>query len=279
MKASIALKIFRDYQKANLKPSTAIGYKYLLDNFEALFGEKDLKSINSEDAFHFLEIITENSSKSTKRHRYSQLKALFNFIISNYQQELTNPLDSPFIRKMFPLPKPKQREVISKALIDEVIFNSQSLRDRLILELQSQCGARIGEVLNIRVKDIDGRKVFVQNPKSEKDREAIFMPEQVAERLKAYIQEKGLREEDRVFKLSYGTARKIINKLGQKVGIKLNPHDLRRHSATFASRNGVPLELISKVLLRHQNLKTTQLYLGRVSDSEAIRWMDILHGK
>jgi integrase/recombinase XerD len=279
MKASIALKIFRDYQRANLKPSTAGGYTYLLDNFEALFGEKDFKSINSEDAYHFLEIITENSSKSSKRHRYSQLKAFFNFVISNYQQELTNPLDSPFMRKMFPLPKPKQREVVSKAIIDEVIFNSQSLRDRLILELQSRCGARVGEVLKIRVKDIDGRKIIVQNPKSGKEREAIFMPEQVADRLRVYIQEKALREQDRVFNLSYATARKMINKLGEKVGIKLKPHDLRRHSATFASRNGVPLELISKVLLRHQNLKTTQLYLGRVSDSEAIRWMDILHGK
>jgi len=279
MKASIALKIFRDYQKANLKPSTAGGYTYLLDNFEALFGEKDLKSINSEDAYHFLEIITENSSKSSKRHRYSQLKAFFNFVISNYLPDLTNPLDSPFMRKMFPLPKPKQREVVSKAIIDEVIFNSQSLRDRLILELQSRCGARIGEVLRIRVKDIDGRKIIVQNPKSGKEREAIFMPEQVADRLRVYIQEKALREQDRVFNLSYATARKMIKKLGEKVGIKLNPHDLRRHSATFASRNGVPLGLISKVLLRHQDLKTTQLYLGRVSDSEAIRWMDILHGK
>ena len=69
MKASIALKIFRDYQKANLKPSTTGGYRYLLDNFEDLFGEKDLKSINSEDAYHFLEIITEKCFKSTKRHR------------------------------------------------------------------------------------------------------------------------------------------------------------------------------------------------------------------
>ena len=31
--------------------------------------------------------------------------------------------------------------------------------------------------------------------------------------------------------------------------------------------------------LRHQDLKTTQVYLGKISDSEAIRWMDILHGK
>jgi len=59
----------------------------------------------------------------------------------------------------------------------------------------------------------------------------------------------------------------------------MKAHDLRRNSATFASRNGVPLELISKVPLRHRNLKTTQLYLGRVSDLDAIRWMDILHGK
>ena len=48
------------------------------------------------------------------------------------------------------------------------------------------------------------------------------MPEQVADRLKAYIQEKGLREQDRVFNLSYATARKMINKLGQKVGIKVS---------------------------------------------------------
>jgi len=50
-------------------------------------------------------------------------------------------------------------------------------------------------------------------------------------------------------------------------------------SGTFASRNGVPLEVVSKIILRHQDLKTTQVYLGKVSDTEAIRWVDILHGK
>ena len=279
MNITTALKIFRDYQKSNLKRNTAIGYRYLLVNFEELFGDRDLKSISSEDLFHFFEIITENNSKSTKRNRYSQLKAFFNFIIMNYELDLKNPLNSPVMRKTYRLPKPTQREIIAKGLIDEVIFNSKNLRDRLLLELQSRCGACIGEVLNIRVRDIDERKITVHNPKSGKETEVIFMPEQVANRLKTYIQEEGLREEDRAFNLCYGTARTMINKLGKKVGIRLNPHDLRRHSATFASRNGVPLEIISKVLLRHQNLKTTQVYLGKVSDSEAIRWMDILHGK
>jgi integrase/recombinase XerD len=279
MHTSTALKIFRNYQKSNPKPNTATGYRYLLDKLEELFGDRDLALISNEDIFQFLELLTENNLRSTKRHRYSQLKAFFNFIVMNYDSDLKNPLDSPVMRKTFRLPKPKQREIMPKGLIDEVIFNSKNLRDRLLLELQSSCGARIGEVLNIRVKDIDERKITVHTPKSGREAEVIFMPEQVANRLKTYIREEGLREEDRVFNLCYGTARTMINKLGEKVGIRLNPHDLRRHSATFASRNGVPLEIISKVLLRHQNLKTTQVYLGKVSDSEAIRSMDILHGK
>ena len=61
------------------------------------------------------------------------------------------------MKKTFRLPKSTQREIISKELIDEVIFNSKNLQDRLMLELQSRCGARIGEVLHNRVKDIDGR--------------------------------------------------------------------------------------------------------------------------
>jgi hypothetical protein len=35
------------------------------------------------------------------------------------------------------------------------------------------------------------------------------------------------------------------------VGIYLRPHDLRRHAATDASRVGVPIEIISKIILRH----------------------------
>jgi len=40
----------------------------------------------------------------------------------------------------------------------------------------------------------------------------------------------------------------------------------RRHSAAYASRNGIPLEVISNVMLRRQDLKTTQMYLGRISE-------------
>jgi len=38
------------------------------------------------------------------------------------------------------------------------------------------------------------------------------------------------------------------------------------------------IEIVSKVILKHANLSTTQRYLGTVSDVEAMRWIDNLYG-
>ena len=148
-----------------------------------------------------------------------------------------------------------------------------------MLELQARCGLRIGELLNVRVSDVSERRVTIKQPKSGKEAETAFMPEQVAKRLRDYVKDKNLCPEDRIFPICYSTARTFIRKLGKELNLVISPHDLRRYSATYASRNGVPLEIVSKVILRHQDLKTTQIYLGKVSEQEAIRWMDILHGK
>jgi integrase/recombinase XerD len=69
----------------------------------------------------------------------------------------------------------------------------------------------------------------------------------------------------------------MVIKAGQAVGIHLRPHDLRRHSATFASRSGVPIEIVSKIILRHSNLSTTQRYLGKITDTEAMKWIENLY--
>ena len=72
---------------------------------------------------------------------------------------------------------------------------------------------------------------------------------------------------------------KIFNKEKvQHESIHMRPHDLRRHSASYASRSGTPIEIVSKVILRHSNLSTTQRYLGKISDTEAIRWIENLYG-
>jgi integrase/recombinase XerD len=70
----------------------------------------------------------------------------------------------------------------------------------------------------------------------------------------------------------------MVRKAGRLIGIHLRPHDLRRHAATFASRSGTPIEIVGKVIMRNAHLSTTQRYLGKVTDVEAMRWIENLYG-
>jgi integrase/recombinase XerD len=94
--------------------------------------------------------------------------------------------------------------------------------------------------------------------------------------LKDYFKAKGTTGNQRIFPITSTMARVMVRKAGALVGVHLRPHNLRRHAATYASRSGVPVEIVSKVILRHANLSTTQRYLGKVSDVEAVRWVENL---
>ncbi len=139
-------------------------------------------------------------------------------------------------------------------------------------------GMRVGEVLNLTPRDIEERKIIIRDPKSGREAEVVFIPQKVADRLKEYIRNKGIRPDQRIFPITYPAARAVVKKTGRLVGINLKSHDLRRHAATYASRSGTPIEIVSKIILRHANLSTTQRYLGKVSDTEAMRWIENLYG-
>ncbi len=147
-----------------------------------------------------------------------------------------------------------------------------------MLELMARAGMRIGEVLGLRPLDIADRKLILHVPKCGRDEEIVFITQKLNSKLINYVRDQKIPYDKRIFPITYAGARKMVVHVGAAVGIKLRPHDLRRHAATYASRGGVPLEIISKIILRHSNLSTTQQYLEKVSDVEAHRWIENLHG-
>ena len=190
----------------------------------------------------------------TKRIRFSQLSSFFNFVRNNIDPELLNPCDRPMIRKLYRDRVPLRWKIIEKETIDEIIFRTTKVRNRLILELMARGGMRIGEVLKLQLGDLQDRKLVLREPKSGKEYEFVFIPQKVADRLREYALQVCNEPNDRIFPITYEAARMMVIKSGKLVGVKLRPHDLRRHSATYASRSGVPIEIISKVILRHANL-------------------------
>lgn len=235
-------------------------------------------TITPEEVLSFLTIFNEGTKQSTKKLRYAILSSFFNFAKNSLDNDVPNPCDTPLLRKLFKDQKTRQWKILEKEVVDEMIFRTTKQRDRTMLELMARGGMRVGEVLQLTADDIDDRKVRIRKPKSGKEAEVVFIPQKIAERLRQYIMEKGIVSDERLFPITYPAARTVVKKAGRLIGIDLNPHDLRRHAATYASRSETPLEIVSKIILRHSNLSTTQRYLGKVNDVEAMRWIDNLFG-
>ncbi len=155
---------------------------------------------------------------------------------------------------------PLFQKAYSGNTVDEIIFRTDSARNRLMLELMARSGMRVGEVLKLTPNDILDRKLILNDTKSCKEQELIFIPQKVADRLKEYVRVQQIAPKQKIFPICYGAARAMVKNAGQLVGICLRTHDLRRHSATFASRSNVPLEIISKVILRHSSLQTIKSF-------------------
>jgi site-specific recombinase XerD len=163
-----AITLFGYHQRSNLKPRTVKSYQPLLQRFEAEFGERSFDSIGSDEIFQFLKMVTGDHSKSTRRLRYAQLKAFFNFLIDKCNLNMKNPCDVPLLCKAFKTPKQVSRRILDREIVEELIYNTQTLRDRLMVELQVRCGLRIGESLKIKVSDVSDRKLVLKEPKSGK---------------------------------------------------------------------------------------------------------------
>jgi len=260
------------------KKNTSVNYQVLLSRFNEQFSERDLQSITPEEILTFLTRLNGDTKQTTKRLRYALLNAFFNLIKNTVYEKIPNPCDTLMLRKIFRSTRGIQWTIFEKETIDEIIFKTTKLRNRLMLELMARGGMRIGEVLTIRPRDVDSRKIILRAPKSGRESEVVFIPQKVADRLKEYIRINNIDPDQCIFPLTYGGGREVVRRAGKLAGVSLKSHDLRRHAATYASRSGTPIEIVSKVILRHANLATTQRYLGKVSDTEAVRWIESLYG-
>ena len=277
MKVSEAAKLWLEYHKCHSKENSIRAYKLVLTKFCDEFGSDDLKEITTERALSFLNRVTEGKKQQTKKTRYSHLLAFFNFIKNHIDQDFRNPCDTPMLKKLFRAKPSYNWNIIEKETVDEVIFRTSKQRNRLMLELMARGGMRIGEVLKLTPADIYERRLTLKDPKSGREQEFIFIPQRLADRLKDYVRQKDIQSHERIFPICYEVAREMVAKAGGVVDIHLRPHDLRRHAATYASRSGVPIEIVSKIILRHSNLSTTERYLGKISDAEAMKWIDTLY--
>ena len=111
-----------------------------------------------------------------------------------------------------------KRPYLTMREMDRIITLSRSPRDRLILRLLSRTGIRVGELLALRVEDIDFEKrtLLIEAEKSKKEKRRLVPVDQgTLNGAQRYL---GERKEGKVFELTRQRIDQIIKDLGKKPG-------------------------------------------------------------
>lgn len=165
-----------------------------------------------------------------------------------------------------PFKKEKLPEVISKESVLRMIDTCTNFKHKCIIKLLYSAGLRRGELLNMKISDIDSERMVIRvnGGKGQKDRFTLLSAT-VLEDLKkyytAYKPKEYLFEGAGGGRYSASSVLKVIKRAAEKarVGKRVYPHILRHSFATHLLENGTDLRYI-QVLMGHNTSKTTEIY-------------------
>lgn len=168
-------------------------------------------------------------------------------------------IERPIKRKQLP-------KVLSKKEVLSLIDNTNNLKHRCIVSLLYSAGLRRSELLNLKLEDIDSKRmlILIKNSKGNKDRMTILSPTLLKElRLyyKAYRPKTYLFEGPKQKAYTASSVLKLISMAAKRAGInkKVTPHMLRHSFATHLIEDGIDIRHI-QLLLGHSSTKTTEIY-------------------
>jgi integrase/recombinase XerD len=184
----------------------------------------------------------------------------------------------------------KLPRILTAAEMQAIVDACDHLRDRFLLALLWDSGIRVGEALGLRHEDIcpAGREITIvpranDNGARSKSRDARTVPvsTQVIRLWGDYLHEEyGDLDSDYVFvnlfaaprgrALGYPAVYDLIRRLRDRTGIDFDPHWCRHSAATRMLRDGVPVEVVSK-LLGHASVTTTLSVYGHLTAEDARR--------
>lgn len=158
-------------------------------------------------------------------------------------------------------------EVLSLADVKAIMDHTTNLKHKTLLALLYSGGLRIGEAINLKVTDIDSKRmlIHIKMAKGKKDRHTLLSPmflTLLREYYKAYKPKVYLFEGQFEGLYSAKSAQQVLKKSLRLAGIhnrRITLHTLRHSFATHLLENGTDLRYI-QTLLGHSSPKTTMIY-------------------
>lgn len=235
-------------------------YVSMIETFLGFYVDKEVAEIDVADinAFNYDYVIKEGYSSSFQNQMVNAIKLFFLKMLDvTYDIE---KIERP--RKSKTLPK-----IIPKEDIKLMLESMKNIKHKTALSLVYGLGLRRSELLNLRIVDIDSKRmmVYILNAKGNRDR-TLPLPERLLGLLRKYYKQykptyyiiEGPKEGR---KYSESSLRNIFKQSLR--GINKNHiftlHCLRHSYATHLLEAGTDLRYIQE-LLGHKSSKTTEIY-------------------
>jgi len=234
-------------------------YKSQLEYFFKYFSSKPPFKIDDLDIRDFMEnhVIALNYSASYQNQIITAIKTYYSLIpgASVHINEIKRP------RRSKPLP-----QVFSKEEVSRILNATRNLKHRLILWIVYSCGLRRGEVINIRLSDLNRERgvLHIRQGKGNVDR-VVPVSDKVWQKIDeykaAYYPSLYLFEGQGGGKYTASSVYNVFKKAMQIAGIQkeVGIHSLRHSYATHLHESGLDIRYIQE-LLGHQSSKTTEIY-------------------
>lgn len=225
---------------------------------------KPLTEMNAYDVRFFLAKEMERGiSDQSRENQRANLSAFFQWMV-NEEIIPKNP-----IAQIKPI---KCHQEVKKAFsdieIDALRSACKSLKERALIEFLLSTGARVSEVAEMQVQDVNIETLSVHILHGKGDKERITYTTAVGmKHLLAYIHSRKETGDALFYSKNHEPIRTsgirfVLNNVAKRAGVSnVHPHRFRRTFATNLSKRGMAVQEIQK-LMGHANINTTLVYIA-----------------
>ena len=258
--------------RMNHKPSTLKGSFHAVSTFLSFYagiGKSQLQEIVSDDLEAFVEHEQDRGLKvTTARTRLNHLWAFLRFLI---EQDI---IDERILKRKIRLRVPDfLPRAIAPGDVRRLLDVIKKTRDRALVLVLLRTGMRIGEVLGLKMRDLDvrERKIHIYEGQKNSLGRVVYLSDDALMALRLWLKKRDKAKEYIFYgwgsKLCYTAARNIFTHYLRETALQHKGYTIHSLRHTFASEllnAGMRLECL-QLLLGHYDIEMTRRY-ARLTD-------------
>jgi len=256
----IRLLEFRQWMEQHrYSEQTIRNYLNHLSQVFLYLGDMDLQKVTADDIIRFnQDVIIKNKLSISYQRVVTGAVKLFYSHFFDHDMDI-DKLDRPFRENTLPI-------VLSKSEVERILKSAGNIKHRAMLSLIYSCGLRRGELLSLKIVDLDKERNLIRivQAKGRKDR---YVP--YSEKLKVMLREYYMKYKPKVYLFegqgggpySARSIAKVLEHAVHRSGVRkdVHLHTLRHSFATHLHEGGIDIRFIQEIL-GHSSPKTTMIY-------------------